>query len=265
MQLLKKEPEKKDKKKKDSKHGLYRGLINCDECGCTFSPDTNRHVKLGRNVESECYYYCTNSKHFHTKKPPGTSDKKLTDLFGKLFKQMELPQEDLDRLVSTLKESHEGKKRFTKEETEFCRKEIDRYEQMIENAYEDKCKPQNDPSSITQAQYDKMRSKWRGIQEGYEAKLQKIMKADEEYYITASYLVELASRSYELFMGSEPEQKRQLVTLVFQNLRMKDGKLYYDWVKPFDSIFVSAKNNNWGGWRGSNPRPSVPQTDALTN
>ena len=39
------------------------------------------------------------------------------------------------------------------------------------------------------------------------------MQADEEYYITASYLLELASRSYELFMGSEPEQKRQIITL----------------------------------------------------
>jgi hypothetical protein len=62
-------------------------------------------------------------------------------------------------------------------------------------------------------------------------------------------LLELASRSYELFMGSEPEQKRQLITLTLQNLTIKEGKLCYDWIKPFDSIFTAAKSHEWGALR----------------
>lgn len=49
-------------------------------------------------------------------------------------------------------------------------------------------------------------------------------------------------------MGSEPEQKRRLITLTLQNLTIKDGKLQYDWIKPFDSIFNSAKSHEWGQW-----------------
>lgn len=110
-----------------------------------------------------------------------------------------------------------------------------------------------------------MRISWRSKQQENQRKLDLIMQADEEYYITASYLLQLASRSYELFMGSEPEQKRQLIPLTLQNLEIEDGLLSYEWVKPFDSVFVSAKSHTWGGWRDSNPRPPLPQRGVLTN
>lgn len=90
----------------------------------------------------------------------------------------------------------------------------------------------------------------------------RINKADEEYYINSSLLLGLASRSYELFLGSEPDEKREIVQLIFQNLSLNQGKLEYTMNKPFDIIFKSAKGLTWGGRWGSNPQPSVPQTDA---
>lgn len=99
---------------------------------------------------------------------------------------------------------------------------------------------------ITQEEYNKYRIDWTTKKEEYETKLAKISTADKEYYITASYLLELASRSYELFLGSEPEQKRQIITLTLQNLTIDNGKLRYEWIKPFDSIFVSAQGHTWG-------------------
>lgn len=65
-------------------------------------------------------------------------------------------------------------------------------------------------------------------------------------------MLELASKSYELFMGSEPEQKRQLITLTLQNLEIKNGLLQYTWYKPFDKILEirrvtpSVNSHTWG-------------------
>ena len=119
--------------------------------------------------------------------------------------------------------------------------------------------------SITQDEYDNYHKKWRNEQQEWMDKKSKILQVDEEYYITASYLLELASRSYELFIGSEPEQKRQIIELTLQNLRIKDGKLVYNWIKPFDSIFKANESHTWGGRQDSNLQPLVPQTNALTN
>lgn len=33
-----------------------------------------------------------------------------------------------------------------------------------------------------------------------------------------------------------------------KNLVWKDGKLEYDWVKPFGSIFVAKDRHTWGGY-----------------
>ena len=68
-------------------------------------------------------------------------------------------------------------------------------------------------------------------------------------------LLELASRSYELFIGSEPEEKREIIGLTLQNLFLNEGKLEYTLQKPFDSIFVEANRLNWSEKRDSNPRP----------
>ena len=48
--------------------------------------------------------------------------------------------------------------------------------------------------------------------------------ADEEYYLTAQYLVQIASRAKELFASSEPEEKRLILKMAFQNLSL-DGKI----------------------------------------
>lgn len=232
----------KSKRKLKGKHAIYQGILSCEECGCAFSPTPRTKTQKNGNVHKWVYYYCTNSKGLHDKRPKGIEEKEMTKQFAELFKQMQIPKKELDWLTEALIGSHEGKKKFTETEINTCNKEIKRYERMIENAYEDKC-----ASSITQDEYDKVYKQWRTKQTKWKEKLDRILKADDEYYITATMLLELASRSYELFMGSEPEQKREIIQLTLRNLTLKDGKLCYEWIKPFDSIFESTSSLNWGG------------------
>jgi hypothetical protein len=116
---------------------------------------------------------------------------------------------------------------------------------------------------ITQEEYDNHRKNWRSKQEEYRDKLGKLQQADEQYYITASLLLQLATRSKELFLSSEPDEKREIVQLIFQNLSLNQGNLEYTMNKPFDSIFKTGGSLKWGSQRGSNPRHPVPQTGAL--
>lgn len=96
--------------------------------------------------------------------------------------------------------------------------------------------------------YDKYHSKFRTQQTEYRAKLDRLQAADEDYYITASYLLELASRSYDLFIGSEIDQKREIIQLTLLNLSLDDGKLNYQMQKPFDSIFAAKDRPLMGRW-----------------
>jgi site-specific DNA recombinase len=50
-------------------------------------------------------------------------------------------------------------------------------------------------------------------------------KADQNFYVTADLVMNLAARAREIFESSEADEKRQLLNLVFQNLQLKDGSL----------------------------------------
>lgn len=72
-----------------------------------------------------------------------------------------------------------------------------------------------------------------------------LQEAEDNYYVTAKYLLELANKAYELFESSEVEERRQLIKLVLQNLRV-DGKLVrFNGQKPFDTILNYNDNQLW--------------------
>ena len=63
-----------------------------------------------------------------------------------------------------------------------------------------------------------------------------LQKADEEYYIPASYMLSLANKAYDLFLSSEPDIKRQLLRLLFQNCEIDNVNLIYTLNYPVPSL-----------------------------
>lgn len=70
-------------------------------------------------------------------------------------------------------------------------------------------------------------------------------KADENYYVEASKLLELAHRAYELFEISEATQKRESLSFLLQNCKMDGKKLIPSLKMPFDQILLANKTQNW--------------------
>jgi hypothetical protein len=70
-------------------------------------------------------------------------------------------------------------------------------------------------------------------------------EAQDNYYISAKYLLELTNRAYELFKSSEVEERRQLIKLVLSNLRVEGKLVRYEAVKPFDTILNFADRQAW--------------------
>jgi len=228
------------KGKKKAKNGIYTGLITCKTCGCAMTPDPHIKVQKNGNRHKYLYYKCTGGKGKHPTK--GIEEKALTEQFATIFSQMKLPENELKRITDILLESHKGKIEFNKSLFDEYTSQIKKYQTMIENAYEDKC-----AGSITPEKYYECEKKWRAIQDDYRDKLDKLQHADKDYYITVSYLLDVASRSYELFTGSTVEEKRQIIGLTLSNLFLDNGNLEYTLQSPFDSIFVACNGLSWGG------------------
>lgn len=98
---------------------------------------------------------------------------------------------------------------------------------------------------ITESYYEEKRKEYRAKQREINGKVAKLHFSDEEYYIASEYLLKLASNASELFVSSEPQEKRLLLKMTLQNLNLKGRKLHYDWIKPFDKIASYASRQEW--------------------
>jgi site-specific DNA recombinase len=80
-------------------------------------------------------------------------------------------------------------------------------------------------------------------------------KADQNFYITANIVLNLAARARKIFESSEVDEKRELVNLVFQNLKLEDKKMLTEVREPFHTM-IGYKDHptNWR-WRELNSRP----------
>jgi len=76
-------------------------------------------------------------------------------------------------------------------------------------------------------------------------KISRLGFADEEYYVTSEYLLQLANRACDLFMSSEAEEKRQLLKLTLQNLKLEGKKVEFELVKRFDKVFACTSSQSW--------------------
>ncbi|HUD07012.1 MAG TPA: recombinase family protein [Candidatus Saccharimonadales bacterium] len=229
-------------KKKIKYAGLpftYRGLMHCKTCGCAITPEQKTKKQKNGNEHHYAYYHCTGKRGKH-KDMAWLEEKDLDKILGQLFDECKIPESELPRLEQTLKEAHGGKVKFNREQVGYYNNEIAKLQKRIEAAYEDKC-----DGSITQAEYDKVRAKWRQKQKFAERKLARLSQTDEQYYITVTYLLEIAARGKELFEHAEPNEKRELIGLLGQNLFLDGNQVQITLYKPFSDIASCLDGSVW--------------------
>ena len=73
-----------------------------------------------------------------------------------------------------------------------------------------------------------------------QAKIIEIKQNKNSWYKTAVRYLELAREASKLYMKADINQKRKLISTIFQNLKLKDKKIIPTFHKPFD-ILISAK------------------------
>ena len=216
---------------------IYRGLLRCAQCGLAITPEKHKgHV----------YYHCTQYNGKHGAK--WLREEEITEQIGQVFKRMQVPPEILSQIVDTLSEVHQNKMDFQTKQFDELTKQHKTVIKMMDNLYMDKLR-----GCITESEYDKYYQSLRCQRDDLDLKVSQLEEADENYFITAKYVLELINRAYELFIGSEVEEKRQLIRLVLSNLSIDDGNVVYIVQKPFDLIINCADDQLWQPQGDSNP------------
>ena len=161
----------------------------------------------------------------------------------KVIKSIEFPKAVLEEIKEALKGCINAQYQNHDEIIKGLQKEFNGIKMKISNWYM-RC---SEDMSITTEDSQNFLLPLRRRQSEIENELANISVADRRFEITLDVLLDLASRSYTLFESSHASQKRQILKILFANLKLDGEKLDVSLRKPF-SEFV--KLNHFRTWSG---------------
>lgn len=222
-------------KKKKAKHAgipfMYRGLFKCADCGMMITPERHKDGKF-------IYYHCTEYRGKHGAEWVREED--ITKQLGQLLGRLRLSGELIQQLVTALTGIYGDQVGFHRTQITELERERTRTMTMIEKMYIDKL---ND--KVTEGMYEKLHQQFQDKLADIDARLRGLHEVDNDYYITAQYLLDIANRAHDLFMSSEDEEKRHVLNLLLSNPRLDGKKLVCDVQKPFDLIMECNDRQEW--------------------
>ena len=222
---------------------IFRGLVRCARCGCSMSPETAK----GKFI----YYSCTNAKKNICDKKVYIPEKNFLKPVYEVLKTFNnMPQAKIDNIVEGLRKSNENKDIYHKEAIRALRQEYDATQIRL-SRLTDLLLDQ----SITKDFYDNKLKEMKQKQYDINIQLENHTRADENYYITASTVLNLAKNALSLFESSEVLEKRAMLNFLLQNCVANGKKLEFDLRSPFNHILNFANQPTWLREQGSNLRP----------
>ena len=109
---------------------------------------------------------------------------------------------------------------------------------------------------ITANEYDRKVQELKRKERDLYEQLKDHSKADEEFLISSSYILELAHNGYSLFKSSQTSKKREILNFVFANFQADGSKLLYKTKEPFWEMLFCAESSIWLPEWDSNLRPT---------
>ncbi len=197
---------------------VLRGFITCGHCGCMVSPEIKKKKYI--------YYSCTNAKGGCTREY--IREEELMKQLTPYFDNIQLSDQQMEEIARYLKEIHESESVFHKENLERLRRGQDKVQQRISKMYDDKL-----DGLIDTETYCLKLKEYKDKQYEILEQMQRHTVADEKFHITASTVMSLAQRARSIFESSEVTEKRQILDLVFQNLKLEGKKLALELCEPF--------------------------------
>jgi septal ring factor EnvC (AmiA/AmiB activator) len=94
---------------------------------------------------------------------------------------------------------------------------------------------------ITKDMFNKKLKEYKEKQTELNEEIQRYTDADENYYLTANILLNLAKKAYEIFENSEVAERRQLLNSLLQNLKLQGKKLSFELKTPFNGVLEANK------------------------
>lgn len=211
-----------------SKDFIFKGLLKCQNCGCSITAETHENKPI--------YYSCTNSKGIC--KRVYINEKDLLKPIYKVLDRFEsITEETQNELVEDLRVNTESEIVFHKAQINRIRTDSDKLKakqnRLLETFLD---------QGITKDVYDRKNKEYQDQIETLEIELSEHRKADYDYHTTVAMVVSVARRAKEIFeKSSDTVGKRAFLNYLLQNPTVNGKKLVFTIASPFNLVLELAQ------------------------
>lgn len=102
---------------------------------------------------------------------------------------------------------------------------------------------------ITLEQYNENNARYAEELSEIQRREERLDKADQQFYVTAGYLLSIFEHAEKLFEVAQTDEKRQIIGLLLSNLQLDGKKFTFTLKEPFASVLSHANGSLWLGMR----------------
>ena len=209
---------------------LFTGLIRCKECGGVITWE----IAKGRYIYGHCNHYRNCSQQTWAK------ESEVENQLIPAFENLQIKSPRLAEWIrKALKESHKDEIEYHSSALNELNQKYNQIQQRLDKLYDDKL-----DGNITEEFYNRKFQQYTEEKEKVLEAIEKHSQASNKYFELGINIYELSQKAKEIYLKAPLEQKRQLVSLVFTNLLLDEGKLSYTYSKPFQILFQAVQATN---------------------
>jgi len=208
---------------------LFKGLIRCAECKGLITWEEHKGIVYGH-----CNHYrnCTQKR--------WVKEKEVETQILEALGNFEIKSRRLVEWIrKALKEGHQDEIEYHKSALEELKRSYERIQRRIDQLYDDKVDGRIDEEFFNHKfeQYKKEKEKIINA-------IQRHSNASNKYFELSVNLYELSQRAREIYQKASLEEKRDLISLVFEELLLDEGKLIFTYSKPFQLLYEAINSTN---------------------
>lgn len=226
---------KKTLYKASARDFIFKGLLTCQNCGCSITPDD----VIKPNGKVYIYYSCTNSKGI-CKRTYIPEKELLKPVYEVLERFESITEEAQNELVAELRKTTEAEVVFHKAQINRIRNEYNKIKEKDDRLLEAFL-----DTSITKDIYDKKHQDYHDQLQLLQIELEEHTNADYEYQTTVATVLSVARRAKAIFESSEIPEQRAFLNFLLQNPVVNEKTLVFNLRSPFNLVLEIADSSTW--------------------
>ena len=208
---------------------LFRGLIHCQGCGGLITWEKQKGVVYGH-----CNHYRDCAQKIWVKEP------EVERQVVRCLKNLQIKSPRLtDWIRRALKEGHRDEIEYHTSSLKELNQQYERVQKRLDRLYDDRI-----DEKIPRDFYNRKFKQYSQEKEDVTEALQKHSQAGTQYIEMGVSIYDLSQRAKKTYSKAKINDKRGLLRMVFDELRLDEGKLKYHYSKAFQLLSESVKYTN---------------------